>query len=101
MCNKHAFVANIMTRLDRLYSGLNQLEASAQLARAEAQDAYQARMADLRQKCGAAEIHRTAGCRGTTDTRSLPCAANGGAWRALSVRHSTDHPATDVSDNGP
>ena len=58
MCNIQGFMTDLMTRLDRLYSGLNQLEASAQLARAEAQDAYQARMAELRQKRGAAEIHK-------------------------------------------
>jgi chromosome segregation ATPase len=50
MSNKHAFVADLKGRLDKLDDDLSQLEAKVQHAKAEAKTAYQEKLSLLRKK---------------------------------------------------
>jgi cell division septum initiation protein DivIVA len=50
MNNKHAFVTDLKTRLDKLDAELSELEARARQAGADARAAYEARLAMIRQK---------------------------------------------------
>jgi len=49
MTSKHAFVEDLKARLDKLDNELSQLEAKAQLARADARVQAEAKLAQVRQ----------------------------------------------------
>lgn len=50
MNSKHAFAEDLKTRLDKLDNELSQLETRAQQAKADVRNAYEAKLAMLRQK---------------------------------------------------